>query len=152
MCGMHDQDLEKIVDGLHWNHSSETQESAISAIQKLDDSVLPAIFGMTAKPQWQNYVEAVRRIGFPRNRDMLPSLLILLQDLNWPGAEQALQILMQSERSVLLPLLAGAIRQAYADHDFEWLGGLRLLVQRCNLNESDFADSRLFQWLEAAAW
>ncbi|MCD8157802.1 MAG: DUF5071 domain-containing protein, partial [Clostridiales bacterium] len=99
---------------------------------------------------WQNSVYVIRKIGFPRNKLLLPNLIWLLQDINWPGALISIDVLADIEKEELIPLIETAITKAYEIKDYMWLGGLKMLIDKTNIQANDFCNSEVFCLLKYA--
>lgn len=145
-------ELRETISDLNWNINESRQREAILKLVNVEDQYLPFIFSYTHKFEWENYVNVVAQIGFPRNIPMLADLLSLLQDLNWPGAMHAIQILKKIDSNVLIPLLEETIKKAYQEEDFEWLAGLKRLVSECHYEEKVFSSDDIFHLLDFASF
>lgn len=145
--------INQIADGLDWNRSRQMQKNAIAEAVSviLENKVsLAQLFAKTSKSSWENYCEVVEKVGCPANYVAIPSLLFLLQDINWPGANKAIEILSSIDRGVILSVLEKTIQRAYNDDDAMWLAGLKLLVNRMGLNSSSFEDINTYSMLQKA--
>ena len=58
---------------------------------------------------------------------LFPLLLELLQDMNWPGAWEAVDLMASVGSTQILPLVEDAIFEAYQKKDYIWLSGLAML-------------------------
>ena len=121
----HDEII-KLVHDLDWNLSKQIQESAVSKlvnqINSLDTYLLIHPFN---KCTWHNAVRVIELLGYPKNKNALPSLIYLLQDLNWPGNEKGMNILSKIDRNELIPLLEIAIKDSFNANDLTWLAGIK---------------------------
>ena len=75
---------------------------------------------------------------FGKNKTLLRFLVWLLQDVNWPGAAEAIQYLSSLSRDVVIPLAKEALYIADKNDDFMWIGGIRLLIETAGYKNSDF--------------
>jgi KaiC/GvpD/RAD55 family RecA-like ATPase len=123
--------------------------------QKLlaDTSYSPSLLlqlDILPKSTWHFVVEIIRELGYPRNRDALPSLVELMQDINWPGADEAMEIIKGIEKEVTVPIIENAIKEAYSEEDYQWLAGIKRMVKRSAIQKEDFSDETIYELLKFA--
>jgi hypothetical protein len=127
------------------------QEAAIEnlvAVIDTDDCDLVILAGN--KGTWINTVKALKIIGYPKNKKALPSLIYLLRDLNWPGAEEGMDILKEADRSEVLPILEVAITDAYNTKDDCWLLFIRTFLNFAEISKADFPNPDIYDLLKYA--
>ena len=123
-------DLSEAITHLNWNSSESKQKEAVDFLSKVDTTTLFGIFHQLNKSEWKNYITVVSKINFPDNLPLLPLILELLQDINWPGAIEAIDLISAICSPEVLGLVEKTILKAYQQKDFMWLGGLRILNQK----------------------
>ena len=135
---------------LDWKLPISVQQNAIDYLLKIEDKYLYLLFVFDARHQctWENSMEIIARIGFPRNKILLPKLIYLLQDINWPGACKAVEILKSGDKKILVPLVEKAIIQAYKHTDYMWIGGLKLVVDETPILKEDFSNPKIYEFLK----
>ncbi|MBQ2743805.1 MAG: DUF5071 domain-containing protein [Oscillospiraceae bacterium] len=142
--------IKSYVEMLNWENPQEEQDEAICILSQIDERNFGLILDKSKKSTWENAVKVIKRIGFPQNESLLPGLLWLLQDVNWPGATEAIEILAEIDKKTVVPLIEQAIHSANLNEDFMWLGGLSLLVSKSGYLAEDFDDSCIFEILKKA--
>lgn len=142
------EDVIILVKNLGWDQPQEKQDEAIQFLSEIDEKYYYLIFDKTSKATWENAVEVIRRIDKEKARFFIPILLWLLQDINWPGALQATEILSEFDKEIIMPLLERTIREAYRQGDYMWLGGLKLLVEKTKVEALDFYENDTYSLLE----
>lgn len=143
---------EIIVAGLSWNNSLVQQQNAIKrAVDAISSNQLQFSDLFTKdKSTWENFCKIVQGIGYPANRPAIPTMFMLLQDVNWPGAYDALAILVVLGKNIILYELEKTIRLAFVEQDSMWLAGLKMLVEQLKLSPYDFNDQSVFEMLQSA--
>ena len=82
------EDVRDLIQKLEWGTPEKEKESAIRKLQFIDDVDLHLLLQPFSKAHWDGAAEVIINLGYPRVKNILPGLLIWLQDLNWPGARQ----------------------------------------------------------------
>ena len=141
-------EIKELVYNLDWKNSKEEQEEAIEKLSKIEKKYFNLIFDKSLKATWENAVLVIDKIGTPKNEFFIPTLLWLLQDVNWPGALHAISILAKYDKNVLIPQLEPKIRVAYEREDYMWLGRLKMLVEKCMYKKTDFSEEKTYMLLE----
>ena len=140
-----------LVNKLNWNFPEYEQKDAIKILKNIvheDDYDLLIISGH--KYTWPNTVEILKEAGYPKNRKALPSLILLLQDINWPGAREGMSVLKESDKKVLIPMLEIAIEEAYNTNDVEWLTWIKEFLEFAEINKADFVNCEVYGLLKHA--
>ena len=140
-----------LVQKLDWTLPEDVQEKAINTLIDTvheDDYDLLIIAGH--KFTWPNTIRVLNMAGYPKNKKALPSLFLLFQDLNWPGALEGMHVLIESDKGTLIPLLEIAIKSAFFSKDYIWLAGIKQFVEFAKISKSDFVNSNVYDLLEHA--
>jgi len=104
------------------------------------------------KHTWCSTVKLIEAVGYPQNKKALPSLLLLLQDLNWPDAKEGMHVLKSAGKEAVMPLLEAAIKSAAAFGDTVWLAWIKHFMEFAHICEGDFANHDAFTLLQYAEW
>lgn len=144
---MNSNDIIKHVHELDWNYPIEIQNNAINVLSKIDVEYIDLIFDKNLKSTWENAVKVIGQIGFPKNETVLSNLVWLLQDVNWPGVTQAIEILSSIEKKFLIPIIENALIIAEASNDTMWIAGINLLIKKVGYSCVDFSDEKIFELL-----
>ena len=154
ICRINQQDkVISLLQKLDWSLPEDEQESAMIIIMDMfdaEDYGLLIIAGN--KNTWFNAVRILKAIGYPKNKNALPSLTLLLQDLSWPGAEDSMYVLKEAGKEALIPLLEIVIESAADSSDFIWLAGMKQFVAFAQLKKSDFFNQNIYDLLQYAEW
>ena len=130
---------------LHWQLPDEKQQEAIGwLVENVPREQLSFIFPPYAKSCWQNAVKVVERIGYPENVAAFPTMVELFQDINWPGAEEAVQYFQTLPKEIVIPYMEAAGVKAKRDGDSQWLWFLYAVCDRLGIEHQDFHDGSLF--------
>ncbi len=147
---MNEEIIKQKVLELDWNQPLSVQQNAMDYLLKTEDKYLHLLFVFDGKYKftWENSMEIISEIGFPRNKILLPRLIYLLQDINWPGARKAVEILKSCDKKILVPLVENTLIQAYKSNDFMWIGGLKLVVDGKPILKEDFSNPEIYELLK----
>ena len=145
---MNEKDIKQKIRELDFKLPMTVQQNAVDCLMKTEDKYLNLLFDTKLKCTWENSVKIIDKIGFPRNEVLLPKLIWLLQDINWPGALMAAEILKSIEKRTLVPLVEKAIIQAYEYEDYMWIGGLKMVVDKKPILKEDFNNPATYELLK----
>ena len=147
---MNTNDILKYVHELDWNCPNDIQRKAINFLSEIDEEYVGLIFHKQLKSTWENAVKVIGKIGFPKNKSVLSDLVWLLQDVNWPGVKQAMEILSSIEKTILIPIIENALLSAESTSDTMWISGINLFVKKVGYSCDDFGDKKIFELLKMA--
>ena len=134
---------------LHWHLPEETQQEAIDwLVAHTPRRQLGLVFPPYGKCYWQNSVKVVEKVGYPDNISAFPSMVELFQDINWPGAEEAVQYFQTLHKSTVLPFIESGARQARTEQDDQWLWFLYVVCEKLHIERMDFLDGAVFDAME----
>ena len=139
-----------LVTELDWSQSKEVQNRAISALSKTEESNYDLLINKDMKFTWKNAVKVIKNIGYPKSKSLIPDLIWLLLDINWPGALEAVELLSKVDKETLVPHLEKALHEADADNDYMWIGGIKRVVEKVGLTVDDFSDKSTYDILKKA--
>lgn len=83
-------------------------------------------------------------IGYPDNQAAFARMVELFQDINWPGAEEAVQYFQTLEKTIVAPFIEAGGKQAIAERDEQWLWFLYAVCERLRIDRADFSDRIVF--------
>jgi len=130
---------------LHWHLPEETQIEAIEwLIENTPRDQLALIFPPYSKSCWQNAMKVIEAIGYPDNEAAFPRMVELFQDINWPGAEEAVLYFQTLEKAIVVPYIEAGVKQAMVERDEEWLWFLYVVCERLMIERADFQDGAVF--------
>lgn len=135
-----------LLEKLSWRIPKDIQEAAINELACLEDDKLHMLLQPIDKDYWENAAIVLKKIGYPRIKGIIPGLIMWLQDANWPGTDIVIEILSEVDKKELLPHIERALIEA--GYDDTWIYGIKLLVDRMKLTESDFSSSEMYRILD----
>lgn len=146
---MNHRTLNYYVYELHWHLPEETQQQAVDyLIDNAPLNDLGQLFVLSSKPHWQNCMKIVEAIGYPYNIAAFPKMVELFQDMNWPGANEAVDYFKKLEKAVVLPFIEAGCKQAIKENDDQWLWFLYKVCERLQIKRVHFFDGTLFDTME----
>lgn len=139
--------IKKYVNNLDWTKPANVQEEAILYLSSVDPQYQSFVFDKEQKHTWENAVRIIKNVGYPKNKDNIPQLIWLLKDVNWPGALDAIDILKELDRKLVIPLIEENTLIAHAEKDEMWLFGLKMFVEAAGYKKDDFSNQCCFSLL-----
>jgi len=91
--------------------------------------------------------EILRLRGYPKIQDVIPELLMWMQDINWPGSYEIFQLLCTIPKHVFLPHFKEILERAYLGHDLTWLSWLYLFLEPFQISQEEIQNENLFNIL-----
>lgn len=132
-----------ILESLSWNNDIETQQNGVRQLIEDDSVDINKLIEQADKTCFQNIVLAVSQKNWANQYKSVDGLLILLQDLNWPGSLAGLEILKKIPRNIVLGPLEKAFKKAAETFDDMWLSNLNLLIKHFSYTQKDFANIQI---------
>lgn len=130
---------------LHWHLPEETQQEAIEwLIENTPRNQLPLIFPPYAKSCWQNAMKGIEAVGYPHNEAAFPRVVELFQDINWPGAEEAVLYFQTLDKTLVVPYIEAGAKQAIKERDSAWQWFLYAVCERLLIERADFQEQPVF--------
>ena len=128
----------KLLENLSWEMPKEVQEKTIKEIVTLKELNLEELLQPIDKKYWKNCAEVLYEIGYPKIKKIIPGLLIWLQDINWPGANIVIELLMKVPKNELVFYIEESTKVALKNSDEMWLDNLSYFLVSLDLMEEDF--------------
>lgn len=85
--------------------------------------------------------------GYPKIQDVIPELLMWMQDINWPGSYEIFQLLCTIPKDVFMPFFIEAVKKAYMEHDLAWMSWLYPFIEEFQIEKNEFQQAELFDSL-----
>lgn len=145
-------EINELLDKLSLSNPKSMREEALNKLVRISDEEIPLLIQDTGKAYWYRAVTIINEIGSPRNHVAIPRLIWLLQDLNWPGAQMAFEILEKIDKTAIIPYIESALIEANSEEDYEWIAGIKELITSKNISKVDFMQKQVCQILSQAAW
>lgn len=137
---------------LSWDKDKRLQEEAVKYFSNDESLDFNILLKIAPKKTMTNLVEIITNKRVEEQHKSINGLLYLLQDLSWPGSEQAMSLLKTFPKEILLPHLENTLKEAGKKNDDNWLGNLKMLVKYHSFTKDDFKNIDFIQILEKAAW
>ena len=137
---------------LSWDKDKRLQEEAVKYFSNDESLDFNILLKIVPKKTMANLVEIITNKRVEEQYKSINGLLYLLQDLSWPGSEQAMSLLKTFPKEILLPHLENTLKEAGKKNDDNWLGNLKMLVKYHSFTKDDFKNIDFIQILEKAAW
>lgn len=96
------------------------------------------------KKYWENAARVLQKRGYPYIDDVIPKLFEWMQDMNWPGAIIAEEILKSLPKKILVNHLEESIKSAVVLKDEIWLNWLYVFIYDRVLIKEDFNNTNLY--------
>ncbi|MBP3951887.1 hypothetical protein J7W16_12170 [Bacillus sp. YZJH907-2] len=148
---LEEEEIIYYVYNLNWSLPKEAQEESILILSQLPEEKVDRVLPKYGKECWQNGVLVIKKIGYPRNKKALPKLARLLQDRNWPGALEAIEVFRSMGREISVPYIEKECEEALRCHDADWLEHLCFACDCLNLTKSDFSNEDNFLQMKKLA-
>lgn len=132
-----------ILETLSWSNDTETQQNGVRQLIEDDSVDINKLIEQADKTCLQNIVLAVSQKNWANQYKSVDGLLILLQDLNWPGSLDGLNILKRFPKDIVLGPLENALKKAVETSDDMWLSNLNLLIKHFSYTQKDFANIQI---------
>jgi HEAT repeat protein len=109
------------------NTPAVVQGNAVRSLAALGPSVFPWLLEVREKTRWDNVVRVIREIGYPESAPAIDWLVHQLQDVNWPGTMEGMEILIEIGAPVV-PYLRRVMQDFAADG--WWMAGICRMLER----------------------
>lgn len=113
---MDDIELNEYIKNLNWEEPQYLQDYAISMLINIEDSKLHGLLQPISKSHWKNAATVLKKIGYPRVKSIIPELLQWIQDMNWPGAQEIVDLLVTIDDKIV-----PHVKQALRSGDGIWI-------------------------------
>ncbi|WLR44446.1 hypothetical protein LC087_18865 (plasmid) [Bacillus carboniphilus] len=141
---LEDEEITYYVYNLNSQLPKETQEEAMEILSQLNNEKVHLIIPKYGKNCWENGVKILSRMGYPRNKKALPKLAELLQDRNWPGSLDAIEVFRDIGKETSTPYIERECEKALECHDYDWLEHLEFACDSLEINENDFHNKKSY--------
>lgn len=146
---MNREELMYYVYQLHWHLPEETQRESVDyLIENVPLNELVQLFPSYGKAYWQNSMKVVTAIGYPYNIAAFPKMVELFQDINWPGAEEAVVYFSTLEKQIVALFIEAGGKQAIKESDDQWLWFLYAVCERLHIERVNFVDGAVFDTMQ----
>ncbi|GFZ91571.1 hypothetical protein GCM10008018_42300 [Paenibacillus marchantiophytorum] len=141
--------ITELLAALNWHRSQEDQDLAVQELIKYKDEIIHNLISETSKEQWLNVIRIIDKLDISYQINAVPQMLLLLADLNWPGALPAVEIMKRLEIDSIKYYIEDTLRRADKENDTIWIAWIKYLIEEMNV-ASDFHEYKYI--LKKAEW
>jgi len=127
-----DEKVKKLLSSLNWHRPQAEQDFAVQELIDYKDEIINIFISDTQKEQWHNAIRIIEKLDESYQIKAVPQMLLLLMDLNWPGAMPALEIMKKLDIENIKPYIAEALRRADKENDTIWIAWIKKLIEEKN--------------------
>lgn len=140
------------INQLSWIMPKTEQDKAVSFLSTVNDWDYKDCIICSQKDVWENLVKVISKRKKEEVKSLLPDLLYMLKDLNWPGALNAMNIIKTFSQEEILPDIEQSLKTADSENDGIWIANLKNLVDYFVLTPDLFSSIDLKQVLLKSEW
>lgn len=138
-------ELGSLLDSLSWECSEEEQNEAIEKLIPHKHHLFKSLITNTGKKQWDSAIRLVGKLKYIDQVQMIPQLLFLLKDMNWPGAQAAVNIMSKMDRFDLEPFIIDALITANRENDSVWIAWLKSFIKDIGMENLIVSHQEIFE-------
>lgn len=94
-------EIEEYISNLNLEAPQYIQDYAISQLVNIEESKLHMLLQPISKSYWGNAAIVLKQIGYPRVKEIIPGLLEWIQDMNWPGSKEIVELLVTIDDAIV---------------------------------------------------
>ncbi|NOU88671.1 DUF5071 domain-containing protein [Paenibacillus sp. LMG 31460] len=128
-----EDNVKLLLSSLSWNRPVEEQTYAVKRLISLKDKISDCLITYTSKDQWDNCMKIIIELDYQDQVRMIPQMLFLLRDMNWPGAKEACNLMKNMKVEDLTPYIVLALEQADNECDTIWITWIKTFIEKLNL-------------------
>lgn len=131
------------------------QNEAMEYFMTCDEDLLPYILSYDNAINWDCAIKVLNRMGYPKNKKAIGSVMCVLRDINLPIADTAFQILVDNynhDSKNVVQEMEKIIIKAQHINDPDWLWGLCCAIEILGINKSDFSSEKFWDLLSTCGY
>ncbi|MHA6484113.1 DUF5071 domain-containing protein [Paenibacillus sp. strain BS8-2] len=144
-----DEVVKKLLASLNWHRPQSEQDFAVQELIHYKDEIINIFISETQKEQWHNAIRIIERLDNLDQLKAVPQMLLLLMDMNWPGAQPAVEIMKKLDLESIRPYVEEVLIRAENEKDTIWIAWIKYLIEQMNA-ENDF--DKYLHILNKAEW
>ena len=130
-----EEKINHLLLSLDWNCSEEEQKRAIQELITYKEVLVDSIITSTDKYQWPNVIKFIGLLDKKDQVKFVPQMLFLLQDMNWPGALDATELMVRLSHTELKPHISRALTDADKEKDTIWIAWIKAFLDKAEMND-----------------
>ncbi|MBA2937060.1 DUF5071 domain-containing protein [Paenibacillus sp. CGMCC 1.16610] len=142
-----EENVRKLLSSLSWNRPIEEQSMAVEKLINLKE-FFEGLITQTSKDQWDNCMKIINEMEYHDQVRMIPQMLFLLKDMNWPGASEAYNLMLKMKVEDLTPYIIQAIEMADDTCDTNWITWMKMFLEELNLTNIIEDNPEIFKQAE----
>ncbi len=146
-----DEHILSYVYELNWHLPRDIQLESMDILVHLPPDKVDLLIPKYSKACWENAVAVIKKIGYPRNEKALAKLAEQLQDRNWPGALDGIEVFRDLGKVISTKYIEIECEKAIKDYNADWCEHLFFACDRLGLIGSDFKNSITYNKLKELA-
>ncbi|MDR6883571.1 hypothetical protein J2X61_005365 [Bacillus sp. 3255] len=144
-----DDNINSLLSSLSWFRPQEEQDKAIQELAKYQDEIINILISGTQKDQWHSVIRVVEQSNTEYQYRAVPQMLLLLMDINSPGAKEAVEIMMKLDSVKLKPFIIEVLLRAEKENDTIWIAWIKYFLERKEIID-EYCEYK--EILEKAEW
>ncbi|MBP1967129.1 hypothetical protein [Paenibacillus aceris] len=100
-----DDNINNLLSSFSWFRPQEEQDKAVQELARYQDEIINILISGTQKDQWHNVIRLVEQSNTEYQYRAVPQMLLLLMDINSPGAKEAVEIMIKLDSVKLKPCI-----------------------------------------------
>lgn len=125
--------VETLLSSLNWHLPQEEQDFAVQELVHYKDEIINRFISETQKEHWHNAIRVIEKLDASYQIMAVPQMLLLLMDLNWPGAMPAVEIMKKLDNESIKPYIEATLIRADIENDTIWIAWIKYLIEQKNL-------------------
>lgn len=122
--------VETLLSSLNWHLPQEEQDFAVQELVHYKDEIINRFISETQKEQWHNAIRVIEKLDASYQIMAVPQMLLLLMDLNWPGAMPAVEIMKKLDNESIKPFIEATLIRADIENDTIWIAWIKYLIEQ----------------------
>lgn len=139
-------ELEKIIKEI--SDKQENEQIIIFKKYKNQFDDLKLLIMPGSKENWGIAAKIIKWIGPSKYEPFILDLLIWLQDINWPGAYEIIDVIKNMNIDVVINSVEITLIKAKSENDYMWIGGINMLIKKMNIKKEQFNNKNNYDILE----
>ncbi|MDQ6421773.1 DUF5071 domain-containing protein [Paenibacillus sp. LHD-117] len=144
-----EENLKILLSSLSWSCTEEEQSKAIFQLVQFKEKLFDCLITESGKDKWENCIKIISQFEYQDKVKMIPQMLFLLKDMNWPGAIESVNLMLGMESEDLAPSIINALEEAVHENDTIWIAWLKefIVTRKLKLLLEEYSEVlKLAEW------
>jgi hypothetical protein len=94
-------EIKEHIGNLSWDMPQYIRDYAVNQLVNINDKEIHLLLQPISKSHWEGAALALKKIGYPRVKGIIPGLLEWIQDMNCPGAQEIVDLLVTIDAEIV---------------------------------------------------